>query len=400
MHELKRLHVLFANEFGRGNGHAIALKQVVGHLRFSHPNARCRVYLPSPDAGLRAGLEASLVFAPDFLQRGSSAPNYKGAHTYGSMFLRSLLHDGEALRRRLAGWDAVLREFQPDVIVADYANCLAMVAWGRVPVLVIGSGYTLPPPEASHFMSIVQGWQSDLREEAQQLEALNSFLRQAGAAPLDFLPQINRANAHALLSLPIFDPYNDIRKQHYLGVSLPGGAPRPKPGSASGCFAYFSELPSAESGQMIATDLQACGLPVEAYIEGKTTADFGASEATRMTLLHKLQVLAETLPGKAVIVHRGTLGIAVAALYAGVPQIALYLNDENWVVSNGLLKEGIGLSVQLSSLVPEELATMMRAVVNDQAMRARALRFADIYAHFAASDPAQRVADLAVGLLR
>jgi len=394
------LRVLLANEFGHGNGHVVALTQVAHHLRASRPAAQCQFYLPSVAAGLRAGNKPEQIFSLNFMQRQTNVPDFRGARTYGSMVLRSLLQDTEALVRRLAGWDAVLREFQPDVIVADYANCLAMVAWGRVPVLVIGSGYTLPPPETSHFMSIVQGWQSDLREEAQQLEALNSFLRQAGAAPLDFLPQINRANAHALLSLPIFDPYNEIRKQVYLGVSLPGGAPRSKPGAASGCFAYFSELPSVKSGQMIATDLQACGLPVEAYIEGKTTADFDASEAARMTLHQKLQVLAEALPGKALIVHRGTLGVAVAALYAGVPQIALYQNDENWVIGNGLLKEGIGLSVQLSALVPGQLAAMLNTVANDQAMKARALALADIYAPFAAFDPTERVAQLAVGLLR
>jgi rhamnosyltransferase subunit B len=356
--------------------------------------------MPSGDAAVRAGFQPSAVMTPGFLRRSKSAPDYRGAHTFGSMFLRSLLHNGEALRRRLAGWDAVLREFQPDVIVADYASCLAMVAWGRVPVLVIGNGYTLPPPEAKHFMPLWHEWQTDLSEEARQLEALNSFLQQAGATQLDFLPQINRANSHALLSVPIYDPYNKIRKQVYLGASLPGGAPRPGQGQSFGCFAYFSELPSPASGQMIASDLQSSELFVDAYIEGKTPADFGLADASRVTMHQKLQVLAESLPGRAVIVHRGSLGVAIAALYAGVPQIALYVNDENWVIGNAVLQEGIGLSVQLSSLVPGQLATMMRAVANDQAMRVRALRFADIYAHFAAFDPAQKVANMAVDLLR
>ena len=86
-----------------------------------------------------------------------SDPGY-GAHsltsaTYGDIFAQMFLDVEGELDERLRVWRKIIDDERPDLIIADYAPGLGLAAFGTVPLIAIGNGYTLPPVELTPFQS-------------------------------------------------------------------------------------------------------------------------------------------------------------------------------------------------------------------------------------------------------
>ena len=390
------LRVLLGWEFGGGFGHIASLQGIAKRIQESLP-CNFLYALRVPENGRRSGIPWKNIIAAPHPKRAPSAEPPKARDTYGEFVSEGLMIEKGAFAFRLAGWGKIIDDFKPHLIIAEYAPGLSLYARGRWPVLAVGTGYTLPPAELEAFPPMTRRNHPVYGSEAEIIGWLNGDLKRAGANPIERLPQLNEATAYGLLTLPIFDPYQAFRKQEYLGVEIPGGAPAPRP-SYDGAIAYFHEK-NQFNDEVIA------GL---GKLEIDTNVYFGMSmrsvkrkfRGSRVTVADAPFALGKDMPGKAVAIHRGGLGFTVAALLAGVPQVVVYEHDEAYFQAESVRKAGAGLSALLSKITARTLAEAVQYVSASSAMQERAMKLAEDHAHFRNANPVQAVADLAIKLMR
>jgi hypothetical protein len=393
------VRVLFANEFGAGNGHFVMLREIRNAMERSFAGKlECRFIVPNTARAVETGLTPHEVFALDAIghkqfQDGAATGIPR---SFADIVQAALCKSEEALVNRLKSWRDCFEEFKPDLAIGDYAPGMCMAFNGRCPVLAIGTGHSLPPPELSHFLPYKKQDPLDLVQSQKLLEKINVALRLCGMRSILSLPKINWADDYVLVTIPIFDPYWDIRKQDYAGVLHPGGSPRPGAGKGSG-LAYFGEGREAEK---ILQGLSLSGIKFDAAIRSITPANLARGVPNNVQLHDKLFSFARDLPERSIFVHAGSLGSAAAAMYAGVPQVGLIATDEAWLTSRATEFAQIGRRVSLYDSDPEKIAKAIGEVAQNQNMRKYAIALSERYKNFRDSDPALTIAKRALDLLK
>ena len=195
------------------------------------------------------------------------------------------------------------------------------------------------------------GWNRPIYgSEPEIMGWLNGDLKRAGAKPIERLPQLNEATAYGLMTIPIFDPYKAFRKQDYLSVEIPGGAPTPRP-SNGGAIAYFHE--KTQLNEEVITGLGQLEIDTDVYFGMSMRSVKQKFKGSRVTVADAPFALGKDMPGKAVAVHRGGLGFTIAALLAGVPQVVVFEHDETRLQAESIQKAGAGLSALHSKITAE-----------------------------------------------
>ncbi|MBC8037389.1 MAG: hypothetical protein H7X89_09240, partial [Rhizobiales bacterium] len=319
--------ILFGWDFGAGNGHAVILREIARHFP---PESHDLLFaMRYPVTAISVGIDPRLVIqAPDNALRPADQPLSKpvARSTYGEFVCEALIGPGRDFAQRLAGWDSIITAFKPDAIVAEYAPALSLFARGRVPVAAIGSGYSLPPAGMAEFPSLTKKPLPRFASEAELVERLNGYLRKAGALPIDRLPQLNAADTHGLMTLPLLDPYLEFRDGGCLGISHSGPAPVPVQ-AAAGFIAYFGE-PWQLNGAFL-DGLLGAGIAGQAFLGPPLRRTVKRMAGSSITINDRPFDIAREMPGRAVAIHMGTLGFAAAAACAGIPQFMLPQHQEN-----------------------------------------------------------------------
>jgi rhamnosyltransferase subunit B len=388
------LRILLGNEFGAGNGHAFNLRILRDEILKLRPGSQCRMVLP-PNAIGATVQEAPDLFTPEALRRHGTPPPPGDTLAYGICGI--WFAQPGRLAKRLAMWKQQIDDFKPDVVIADYAPSLTLAARGQVPSLVVGNGYSIPPPEGTTFPTYrkMDPRTTPVTEDVWLLQ-VNEALNQIGSPPIDNLPAINAGTDIALMTIPLFDAYWRERKQDYLGILHPGGSPVPSSENDGKAIAYFSMPLHAET---IVNGLLESGIPTLASL-GVATEHFRPRLAgSNVTLVEKPFNLSVDLPGRGIAVHAGSLGFSGAAVYAGLPQVGLFQHDEGAANCETYRIAQIGLARYAGTVKPQEIADMMHKAMAATAMRNFAHALSDKYAHFRYADPAVETAKRALKLV-
>jgi rhamnosyltransferase subunit B len=392
---MRAKRVLFGSELGAGHGHHVRLQSIAEELRIEFPDVESRFVLPPQSYSKILADNPECVF-PDALKslpkQGSSVSRYL---VHG--ICESWMRDGSTLSARLRMWEAEFDTFKPDLVVADFAPSLSMAARGKVPCFVVGDGYTLPPPELQTCLvhNTIQE-AAGAKSDAQWLDILNVVLRQHGAKQLNFLPEVNAGDAYGLFTIPLFDSYWQDRQQDYLGVDHPGGSPLPSHANDGTALAYFSV--SIENERVI-DGLIESQIPVLAYFGQLDRTLRERVQGTNIQLVDKPFNLATDLPGRALTIHAGSLGMSTAGVYAGVPQVGLYIHDEGMSNCRSLNIAQIGMSAWIKTAKPTEIAEMMHKAKNSASMRNYATALSHRYASYRNKSAAAKAATIAIALL-
>ena len=386
--------VLLDWEFGGGFGHIVRLREIARHIG---KNQSCEFLfaLQKPQNGVAAGLPSHSVVPVPAAKRSAGGKKAQNRETYGEYVSENLMIEDGAFAARLNGWEKIIRDFDPHLIIADYAPSLSLFARGRWPVLAVGNGYTMPPPEMAVYPSIAKLNRPLYATEPEIVDRLNNDLKMIGARSIERLPQLNEADAHGLVTMPIFDPYAAQRLQPYLGVEIPGGSPSPLT-TASGAIAYFHE--DTQVHDNVLDGLLGAGTEMVAYFGPPLRRLAKKFSGSRVSLADAPFKLGDDMPGKAVAVHKGGLGFAAAAILAGVPQVMLYRHEEHWFTANAIVRAGAGVAAKYKDVTAGALSEAMDRVVASSAMRERAQGLAEQNAEYRNARPVQAIADIAVKL--
>jgi rhamnosyltransferase subunit B len=392
------MRVLFGNEFGGGFGHVARLMQIESALRSHVENLEARYVLrPDLSGHVQQGVDRDVRQA-SVLSVETFAPRHQSRFVE-HRFIGRLLNGGDYLTPRLALWANEIADFKPDLIISDAAPSLTLLAYGRVPSVAVGHGYMLPPIHTGHcipFRRLAARDKAEVTDDAFWLDKLNPILVARGLRALSALPDISRADLRGIFTIAMFDPFWRVRTEDYLGLIHPGGSPRPSKDFGEGIVIYFS---TASDMTALHTALAKCQTPISAVLPGDPETLKTVFAGTKVKLSTKRFELAKVLPNCGLVVHAGTLGMASAALYAGVPQVALFQTEESMQTGQALLMSKTGLSRPLHQSSADDIASSIQTAYRSQSMRNYAVALSERYSAYRDQDPALKLAEKAIALV-
>lgn len=325
--------VLFAWELGGGSGHLMNMRRLA--LRLQARGVRVVAAVTS----LAAISALDGVF--DEIHRLPHWPGTGPASSSATLndILVSAGFGDAALTGTIAdAWMRLYRALDPALVVADFAPAAALAARGRVPLLLIGNGYTLPPHDMPSF-PLLHTFASPVHRETETLAAVNAVAMRLGLRTLNRLPELFSGDAHLVCTLPLLDPYASARREGVCGPLIDYD-PRPRRAGSQQIFAYISDGIEARDDVVGALRTVAPRLRIHAPMLAESARNDLARAGARV---EDTQVdLSQALPECRLVVHLGGGGLATEALLAGVPQLLLVTHVERHLTGLALERAGVG----------------------------------------------------------
>lgn len=303
----------------------------------------------------------------------------------------------------VTGWRAMFDLLKPDALVCDHAPTAMLAARGLgMPVFGVGTSFELPP--AGPTFAPMAFWDADeQRRCAGQDELLrgaaNQGLALLGDSPLQRLTDLFDGVHRCILSLPELAHYDlgasdaaDIVGPVFVSdmglepVWPDAAITRGKPA----VFVYLSPAHAQFDALMAA--LKALQWPTLVFAKGmspEASARLGGPSLRFETqALHMDAVLARAR----LVISHGSMGTVTAAALAGVPQLALPSQMEQWMVSRRLEQAGVGVCVRPDGAAPDWRALLVR-LMNEPQFAAAAKVLAQRHAGISPQRAADTVVD-------
>lgn len=359
--------VLFAWERGGGFGHLAILARFAAILK--RHNVRPVFVLKQPDTAglLDAGVE--VLQAPPWPvdTAGEHAP--RSTATMHDQLAAAGLADADGLQSLLQSWDGILKTTAPDLIVTDSAPAAGLMARERIPLIVAGNGYAVPPGEMKRFPLLHRVHPPRWSEE-ETLGTVNRVLRSLDRPALECLPQIFAGDAQIVLTFPMLDPY-DLQRSEPLAGPIFDRPPLNSTEDAANIFVYLSQgylsvLPFDIVQILISLPSR---LVISAPDMAREQSEDLARRGARISTQHF--PLSETLASSRLVIHFGGGGLAAHAIAAGVPQLIVATHIEQLL--NGLQIEKAGLGKVIDSFAPQvDPAHLLEQILSDNSMQQQA----------------------------
>ncbi len=249
------------------------------------------------------------------------------------------------IRRTLAmvkAWKDLVEIVRPDVIVADYCPALCMAVRGRVPVMAMGSGFSLPPADLETFPALLPEVRP-LIDRNRFLDRLNQVQRIVGAPELPALSALLDTEARFVMCLPAFDPYAAYRAVPADGPLDPLLQFAPLPQQRR-IFVYLGV--EVISLRAVFEGLKRIGQPVTAYVRGASPRLQKELAGPGIEISDQPVPYTQVLPRCSLVVHPGSLGTATACLAAGRPQVIVPAHMEHRLNTRSLVERNAGLLLE------------------------------------------------------
>jgi UDP:flavonoid glycosyltransferase YjiC (YdhE family) len=332
-------------EMGGGLGHIDRLAPVIAAL-LKAEHAVTLVARDPARASRRLGAIARhpqfrLVPGPVHLDAGALAGRTAApTESVADVLTAQGLDDASALSSLITAWSGLLASLAPDLVISDFSPFGNLVARRLAPVIVVGSGFSVPPPGRCRPLMGEELSERALRKEERFVVTVNEVARSFGLAPLQHVTDLFRGNFEFVLTFPILDPYRRWRKSPVL---TPYTMPRPTqrvpfrdrpPRSA---FIYLPR--SHRQLEAVLETVRGESLDADAYL-----SDVGRLPTTTSLHLvrrHETPVDLSILLRVQFVIHTGGLGLAHAGLAAGAAQILLPLNLEQELTALTLAELGL-----------------------------------------------------------
>lgn len=320
--------------------------------------------------GALQGICDDVLQAPAWpLARQSAAQRAsRSSATLNDILSSAGLADTSAVHGLLLAWEEIFSRFRPDLLVAEFAPVAALAARGRIPLVQVGNGYTLPPDDMSRFPPLHRLSPPQWNEE-DTLSAVNQAALSLGRSQLDRLPQLFSGDVSLVQTFALLDPYQTQRVEEVDGPLL-SYVPGERAADATDIFVYLSGAYDVPQSLVSALDPFAGRL--------RLYAPRLASGQARHLLVSGARVddipvpLRDVLASSCLVVHSGGSGVASEALAAGVPQIILSSQIEQTLNGHALQTAGVGRLIEAydpsATISPDVIA----ATCADEAMTARA----------------------------
>ena len=286
--------------------------------------------------------------------------------TMGDILAVLGLGDPAALGALIGVWDSLLAAIRPDIAVAEFAPGLMLAAHGRVPLLALGTGFSLPPPEMDNFPSLTG--KPSVHDEAELLGIVNGALARWGRPPRRRLPAIFAADRALVGVFTELDPYRRWRREPVVAPSSiqPGRIAR---GEGDELFVYMnaSEARPAAFWQ----GLVASRLKVRLYDPSLTPADREILARAGLTVEPEPVAFDDIAARSRLVLSHCGLGFVSSSLVAGLPQILVPYDIEKRLIAAGVEEMALGRRMTFDALDAAAFAGFLRETFADDALAKR-----------------------------
>jgi hypothetical protein len=355
--------ILLGWELGAGTGHAVKLKEIG---RILADRGHDPVYAVQHVAAFAGESVWQAPLWPAQLTTLAKPASITPA-TMGDILVALGLAEPGLLAALIGAWDRILAAVRPDAVAAEFAPSLMLAAAGRVPLLGLGSGFSLPPGAMAAFPSLTG--EPAVHDEGALLDTVNGALGRVGRPAIRALPAIFAADRELPAAFTELDPYRGARSDPAGAPSVTGEVPIADP-SGDELFVYMNG--SQTRPPAFWQGLHLSGLRVRIHDPRLNAAD--------RTLLRGAGFIVEEAPiafadvarrSRLVLSHCG-LGFTSSALLAGLPHILVPFDVEKRLIAAAVSGLGLGLTMPFEAMEPQAFAAFLRETAGDDALAARA----------------------------
>lgn len=343
--------ILFATELGVGSGHLAPLCELADSLL--QEGHHCRFVIPSEQGLLR--IRPEWESHPQITVREfsgwqpiirQSSPDSR-TFSLADVLVAGELAQSEAVASKLSWLQTELAETQPDVVVAEFAPGITAVSRARVPVVTLGTGYSLPPDMSP--LPLLAFWerelpQSTVAKEMRLLDTLNHVLLEFGLESIPNVASMLRSADNFVCTFACLDPYRKHRQEPlYLPLTLPDpSAARELQDTAKlRGFVYYSvKHPLFRS--MLQALLTQTAFPLDVYsppYEREARQTLQSISKTGRTPIHRIlerPIPMGQLSSYCMCIHPGGLGVCTSSAVQNVPQLLTPISLESLLNARAL----------------------------------------------------------------
>jgi len=352
--------IVFGLEFGANLGHVYPMLRIADALREKGHEVifACRDVDIANDAIKAQGY--ALVQAPYW--KNPHFPNLanRATPTYADVMARQGFGIKKSLIGILTSWGDLMALLKPDLVMADHSPGLALAIGGRIPVIVTGNGFTLPPTEIDTYPAVIARGRSFV-SQVELLAFFNEVRGERGDQPYKRLPQIFDVEGHFVYTLPQLDPYGDYRKTPVAGPLEEIQSPVPLPEHPH-VFVYMSN--DAKGVREVLSSLKSLDIQTTAYIRGANLQALAEFKSNKMEMLEQPVDYSDILPKVSVVIHSGGNGTATACLMVGRPQIIIPSQSETASNAKLLTEKGLARILKPTAKEQETLALIKETLID------------------------------------
>lgn len=374
-HRSGRPRVLLAWELGDGLGHVGRLLPLAARLLEEgfEPVFALRDPLL---AGRRAAMLGHAVLqAPVMTPRRMSKGFF--ARSFADILSLVGFEDEARLAAMLHAWRSLVDLVAPTLVIGDFCPALALAMQGaRAPLLLVGSGFALPPGQLAHFPVINKAGVA-MADPERLARTVAAVLPPASRVRADALPRLLAGDWQAACTWPLLDPYRATRAPAALGP-MGRTPPMREVGARAGWFAYLAA--DAPRARPIIEALLASPHPGSAFVRGADAALRARFAATRHVLNVEPPPLGDALARVGLVIHHGGINTTETALAMGVPQLVLSRHLEQHLTASAIQAAGAGRwlrGVFTAADATQAIDTMLATDGFEQAARRIAAGVAD-----------------------
>ena len=276
--------------------------------------------------------------SPDLVPPNPAERGPKTMGAYSDIMVYCGFGKLETLFTATLGWRSIFDQVRPDLIVCDHSPVTCFAAYGRIPVIQVGSGFTIPPAQGDSFPGF-QPTKNATVAPQDIVDVMNEVQSRLGGPKVPSVTAPLRTTGRLVCTLQGLDPYKDQRQDPVVGPTEGLQSPMPLP-DKPGIFAYLG-IEHAITAKMLAV-LKESTLPVEAYVRGMTAATAKKYARPGLTFYKSPQPIDQVLSRATLAIHHGGSGMSLACCSAGRPQLALPIHEETLLNSRALGRIGVG----------------------------------------------------------
>jgi UDP:flavonoid glycosyltransferase YjiC (YdhE family) len=371
--------ILLAWELGLNLGHLTRLLPVAQRLKADGHTVLVATRDIQAAAVVLAPAGIPFAQAP-FLPKGIALPHRPGS--YADILLSQGWSDRQTLYGLTHAWLNLLRLFNPDRLILDYSPTVSLAARiAKVPTLLIGNGFELPPASdpPPPFPDFSWATPAKAAESAGLTVAnANAVLRGFGAAPLTALCDLVLGQTRLLLTYPELDHYGERPEERYVGPLLPSlrGVRVDWP-AGTGPKIFATLRPDTSHVSQILTALAGMDARVICVVDGFTSAQLEGFKRSHI-LFSSRPVDLTPLQDADLCITYGAEGTTLRFLLAGVPQLIAPWHVETYMAARRIEAFGCGLALT-GSQTPQSVTERVSALCAGGEYRARARAFAECH---------------------
>jgi UDP:flavonoid glycosyltransferase YjiC (YdhE family) len=317
-------------------------------------------------------------------------------HTFADIGASFGLDDERRLSAKMAYWHTILQDVVPNLVIADFAPTLRLAIGGKVPFVVLGSGYTVPPP--NQLLPPIRPWETGVpaltrAKEGRLLAAVNVMRAQLRGEAIDFFSDLFSGEHTFVCTLPEFDPYRRFRSGPTLWPFNIPDVPLGPPATQRRGPTIFVYLPAHHPAlSVVISALNDLKVPSAVYVSGMAPQRLAKRCRRTVRIYRKPADLARVLPNTSLLIHHGGLGTSCAGLLAGVPQLVMPFLLEDRITARGLVQFGIGKSWTAGATTDAtDMPKLISSLLQDEHLQETAMQAARSLAARRAIDPISEV---------